>query len=228
MRIGLILFYALISQVIGFTSVAADEFKVKLQIEMVDHSSPENVKVRVFEKGNLIQETPVNAKGDADFKLEKGRLYEVWIVKEGWFTHVLHNVHDEGDSKHDVMLFKGISVSGFDARATHVNRTFVEVKGMNVPVEYLGDSVAVISLAELSKEQQEGLGTIEKTAKFQKKQQKKIDQLLKKKEKLEADILDLEASIKEGTIDGLTGEKSRLKLQKELVAIERNLVKYAY
>lgn len=216
------------SLAITLNANAADEFKVKLQIEMVDHSSPEGVKIMVYEKGNLIVEMPTNENGAADFKLEKGKVYEIWMVREGFYTHLLHNVHDEGNTRHDIMLYKGISVGDFNAQPLNVNRTFIEVKAMNVPVEYLGDSVAIVTLSDLSKQQQDDLDKLAKQAKLQKKNQKKLDQLHKQKTKLQEEIVNLESSISAGSVDGLTGEKERLKLQKELVSIERKMIKYAY
>ena len=144
------LFTAIFSALLMFSY--AGEFKVKFEIQTVDHASIEGATLYILERGEKLMNQQVSTDGDMKLKLEEGRLYEAWIQKDGYYSHVIHNIHSEGDGKFKVTLFKSSEglPSGYGSYLSS-NREFDNVKSMTIPVELLGDSVQVIQEASMNK-----------------------------------------------------------------------------
>ena len=142
----------------------AGDFKVKFQIETVDHSAIEVTSLVIREQGEEIIRQKAPANGDVKLKLEEGELYEVWIMKEGYVAHVIHNIHSEGDGKFKVTLYKtSESLPAITSSYLGVNREFDNVKEMTIPAELLGDSIHVVKEDAMSKDEQKSLSKIHKS-----------------------------------------------------------------
>lgn len=210
-------------------STYAGEFKVKFEIETVDHSSIETTSLVITEHGEEILRQKVPSDGEVKLKLEEGRLYEAWIMKEGYSAHVIHNIHSEGDGKFKVTLYKtSESLPAITSSYLAVNREFDNVKEMTIPAELLGDSIHVVKQDAMTKDEQKALGKIQSIAKSQTKAQKKIDKLINKRAKLDEDISELSAELETGEVERTDGEEKKLKLQEKIVKIQGKLDKLAY
>jgi hypothetical protein len=171
----------------------------------------------------------VPADGEVKLKLEEGRLYEAWIIKQGFIAHVVHNIHSEGDGKFKITLYKTDKpMPAITASYIEVNREFDNVKEMTIPVELLGDSIHVVKEDAMYKEEQKALAKIQSIAKSQSKAQKKIDKLTNKRAKLDEDISELSAELQTGEVERTDGEEKKLKLQEKIVKMQNKLDKLAY
>ncbi len=207
----------------------AGDFKVKFQIETVDHSAIEVTSLVIREQGEEIIRQKAPANGDVKLKLEEGELYEVWIMKEGYVAHVIHNIHSEGDGKFKVTLYKtSESLPAITSSYLGVNREFDNVKEMTIPAELLGDSIHVVKEDAMSKDEQKSLSKIQSIAKSQTKAQKKIDKLLKKRAKLDEEISELTTDLANDETERSSGEEEKLKLQEKIAKIQGKLDKLAY
>lgn len=204
----------------------SDEFKVKLHVETVDHLT-DGVKVIVMHRDEEVMMQSVESDGNLKFKLEEGKLYHLQIKKAGYTDHVIHNVHAEGDTKFDVMLYKNVSATVPDG-FMGANRQFVSVKEMVIPAAELEKGVNVIKQAELSSAEQKDLARIAKLAKSQEKAQKKIEKLMKKEAKVNSKIADVDKKMAAGDIASTAGEEAKLKLQKKLVKIKKTIDDWKY
>ena len=221
------LFTAIFSALLMFSY--AGEFKVKFEIQTVDHSAIEVTSLVITEHGEEILRQKVPADGDVKLKLEEGKLYEAWIMKEGYTAHVIHNIHSEGDGKFKVTLYKtSESLPAITSSYLALNREFDNVKEMTIPAELLGDSIRVVKEGTMSKDEQKSLSKIQSIAKSQTKAQKKIDKLIKKRAKLDEDISELSAELATGETERAGGEEDKLKLQEKIVKIQGKLEKLAY
>ena len=177
--------FVLILATVWLNPIYADEFKIKLDVDLVDHTPAAGVLVQVVEKGKEMMSVTLEADGETKFELEKGKLFEIWIRKSGYLPHVIHSVHAEGKSKHSLLLYKETKKVSYKAEEyTGVNRTFLDVKKMTIPAEYLADGVNTVTEESLTKVETVNLKTVGKLAKSQEKAQKKIDSTVKKKRNL--------------------------------------------
>ena len=218
--------FSIILLLIGFT-LHAGNFNFKLQVELVDHGDPSQVKVMVYEKGVLLATEEVDEKGDAKLKLTEGKLYDLRLVAAGYYPHVIHNVHAEGDGKVKLKLAKGdvvASTSGYK----NVFRTFDDVKKMTIPAEYLEAGVSIVKEEDLTSEEQAELKRLEKLLKKQEKIQKKIDALNDDIQKKEDEIRALDEDMAEGKLEKLEGDQKKLDAQEELVKLREKVKKLAY
>jgi len=206
----------------------ADDFKVKLEIDLVDHSTISGAMVTVMNNGELSKSEKVGNDGQVKLVLESGLLYDVWIQKSGYTSHVIHNVHSEGDGKFKITLYKQSKTGASFDSYKWVNRTFDDVKKMTIPVEHLGEDVNVINEDALTKEESKDISAVEKLGKSQRKTQKKIDKYTKSAANLEKDIDKLTDKIADGSVEKLSGEEDKLKLQEKLVKVQKSIAKLAY
>ncbi len=207
----------------------AGEFKVKFQIETVDHMSLEGASIYILERGEEVMRQNVTADGDMKLKLEEGRLYEAWIMKQGYTAHVIHNIHSEGDGKFKVTLYKNSDDMTTDFSSyLSANRQFDDVKEMTIPAALLGDSVQLVKEGDMSKDEEKALNSIKSVAKKQEKSQKKIDKLLKKRTKLDEKMSEVSTELAEGETSRTDGEEDKLKIQEKIVKIQGKLDKLAY
>lgn len=213
--------------VVGTT--LADDFKVKLKIDLVNHESPKGVSVVVLEKGVEVKSETIDSDGERKFELEKGRLFEIWITKAGYLSQVIHNVHAEGKGKFNITLYKETKKIQSDKKQfVGIGREFVDVKKMTIPAEYLADGVLMMKEDDLSKSQIVNMKTVAKVAKGQKKAQSKIDKLKRQRTSLEDKITDEKASVGAGEKSKMEGDEAVLKLQKSVVKINGKLKDLAY
>lgn len=218
----------IISCLISIASIASD-FRIKLEVEMVDHSTTEGITISVIEQGEQVMSEKLGEDGKSKLKLDEGKLFEVWVYKAGYIPHVIHNVHNEGAGKFKITLYKAKTTQTIDfSNYIMANRSFDEVKKMQIPAEYLADGVNVTSENEISKEEAAALKSIQKLGKHQEKTQKKIDKLLKKQNKAENEIAEISAAIANGSTDKTQGEEQKLKLQKAVVDYQSKVDKLAY
>lgn len=207
---------------------AGGAFKLKLKVELVNHESVSDTKVRVMNNGAEKQALVLPEDGDIRIELTEGKLYDVWIEKPGYLSHVIHNVHNEGSGKFKVTLYKATKKLKPGPDYAGVNRQFDDVKKMTIPAELLEDSVRIVKEDAMTKEQQVGLKTVQKVAKSQNKAQKKIDKLMKKRTKLEEDRNDVTANMASGETSKTDGEAETLKIQEGIVKVQKKLDKLAY
>jgi hypothetical protein len=190
---------------------------------------PKGVSVIVLEKGVEVKSESIDSDGETKFELEKGRLYEIWISKAGFLSHVLHNVHAEGKGKFNITLYKETKkIQSNKKQFVGIGREFVDVKKMTIPAEYLAEGVLLTKEDDLSKGEIVNMKTVAKVAKGQKKAQSKIDKLKKQRASLEDKITDEEASIGAGEKSKMDGDEAVLKLQKSIVKINDKLKNLAY
>lgn len=224
-----IILSTLLISLISLSNALADDFKVKIQVTLVNHESPKGVEVKVLERGSEIMSEKLGKDGETKLTLSEGKLYEIVIEKEGYLSHVIHNVHDEGSGKYKITLYrptKKVKTEGLNYAG--INRTFESVKKMTIPAEYLSQGVAVTLKEDINSEEKVNLKAIQKIAKRQEKAQKKIDKYNKKLEKLKKDLSDVNAEYKAGKLSDLEIEEERLKIQKKIVEIEATLEKLDY
>jgi hypothetical protein len=133
------------------TLAYSDNFKVKLQAQIVDHTSPAGTQVKVLERSKEVLAQSLNSDGDVKLELELGRLFEIWVIKDGYIPQVIHNVHAEGDLKYKISLNKNSKkVTTNKETYQGVFRIFDDVKSMEIPAEYLAQGVSVINENEIS------------------------------------------------------------------------------
>lgn len=214
---------------LSFSAFSGNDFKVKLKVELVNHESPKGTTVRVMERGKEQKLLALPDDGDIKVELTQGKLYEIWIEKQGFLPHVIHNVHDEGSGRFKVMLYKTTDkVSSGGEHYAGVFRAFDDVKKMTIPVEHLGDSVHVVKEEEMSKAEKVNLKAAEKVAKSQTKAQRKIDRFVRKRAKLEEEREEVSAEIAAGEMEKTEGEEEKLKIQEKIVDLQKKLDKLAY
>ena len=207
----------------------ADTFKVKIQVGLVDHSSAAGTAVKVLERNQEVSLERLDSDGQVKFDLEKGKLYEIWIVKEGYIAHLINNVHSEGKGKFDVILYKNSDkVKVDESKRIGMARYIDDVEKMTIPAEYLAQGVEVVKKDELTKDQLVSMKVIEKLSKSQKKSQKKIDKLRSKKEGLEKKGINADADFVAGKMTDTEIEEYRLKNQKAIVKVQHAIDKLAY
>ncbi|GAB5540153.1 MAG: hypothetical protein Salg2KO_22560 [Salibacteraceae bacterium] len=207
----------------------SNTFKVKIEVELVNHASIQGTTITIKEKGDDIQTINLKSDNSVKVELEKGKLFEIWINKDGYLPHVIHNVHAEGQSKFDVVLFKATKKITPSSEAYRgMNRDYVDVKKMTIPAEYLNDGVEMLKKESMTKVEIQNLKAVEKLGKAQLKAQKKIDKLSKKRDKLDAKITDVKADMDSGESSKIEGDEEILKLQKKVVKLNKKLEKLAY
>lgn len=202
---------------------------MKLKIDLVDHSNPSGTAVKVLEKNQEVALERADSDGEIKLELEKGKLFEIWIVKEGYIASLISNVHAEGKSKFDITLYKNNSKVKFD-EANRVGFAWYidDVKKMTIPAEYLADGVTVIKKDALTKDQLVGLKVVAKVSKSQRKAQKKMDKLYSKKESLEKKAVNADSDFTAGKMSEMEIEEYRLKNQKAIVKIQKSIEKLVY
>lgn len=206
----------------------AGDFKFKIQLKTVDHGSLDGTIITAIERGNTFL-TQKTRDEDVKLELESGRVYEIWIQKEGYVPHVIHNVHDEGDNKHKVTLYKSIAKYPGGIPPYHMaNRVFDDVKKMTISADMLNDHVNIIKEEDLSDDEKKALKRIQTMAKDQEKAQKKIDKLEDKLQQLDEDLAKTTEKIAAGEIAHEDGEKSIEKIQKGKEKIMKDLKNLAY
>ncbi len=203
---------------------SAGEFKVKLDIETVDHQSG-GIKVTAFHREQEVMMQTANEEGQVKLKLEEGKLYHLLIQKPGYRNHMIHNVHAEGMSKFNIVLLKG-NANGTGLQGS--NREFVSVKEMTIPADQLSEGVTVIEESSLSDAEKKDLASVQKVAKSQQKAQKKIDKLSKKEAKVKLQIQSAESDVQAGKLEETAAEQKKLKLQKKLVKLKKAIDKLEY
>lgn len=224
MKALITIFFAMI-----FTIGNANDFKVKIQVQLVDHASPVGTKVKVLERQKELMVQSLDPDGEVKLELESGRLFEIWIIKEGYIPQVIHNVHAEGDGKFKITLYKKSAMLAFDEKTySGTARIFDDVKSMQIPAEYLAQGVNVVVEDEISSDQKVHLKSFEKVAKSQDKAQSKIDKCLKERSKLEEKVSEVEASLVSGELSQIEADEKKLKLQKSIVKLNDKLKKLYY
>jgi hypothetical protein len=212
-----------------FTIGIANDFKVKIQVELVDHAAPTGTKVKVLERQKELLVQSLDPDGEIKLELESGRLFEIWIVKDGYMPQVIHNVHAEGDGKYKITLYKNAEKLPFNEKTySGTARIFDDVKSMQIPAEYLAQGVNVVNEDEIPSSQKVNLKAFSKVAKSQEKAQSKIDKCIKKRTKLEEKINEVDAAQVSGEISQIEADEKKLKLQKEIVKINKKLEKLYY
>ncbi|GAB4374672.1 MAG: hypothetical protein Kow0075_00520 [Salibacteraceae bacterium] len=224
-------YITLIGLVFGATSLLAGDFTVKIDIKTVDHASTVGTVVTVYEKGQPVETHTITEDGEqVKLSLTKGKLYEIWISKGGYISHVIHNVHKEGSSRFDVTLFsteEKMPTAEYPDY-TNANRTFDKIKKMTIPAEFLGDSLKVFKKSELPEAEKKALKHICKMAKRQVKSQRKIDRYTKKRDKYKEKINEMESRIEAGEVAAEKGEEKILKWQKKVVRYQGKIGKLHY
>lgn len=206
----------------------ADDFKFKLQLETVDHMSMDGTLVTALERGKTFITEKVK---DADVKLEleSGRVYEIWIQKEGYVPHVIHNVHDEGDNKHKVTLIKSDTKYPGGIPPYHMaNRVFEDVEKMTISADMINDHVLLVKEEDLTSDELKALERIQNIGKEQEKAQKKIDKLKEELQKTDEELAKITEEIAKGEVARTDGEKQIEKTHKEQEKIKKELKDLAY
>lgn len=207
----------------------AGNFNVKLKVELVDHGPTVETKIKVLERNQEIMTKKLDDDGTSKIELEEGRLYDIWIIKSGYMPALIHNVHNEGDSKFKITLYKNDKKAMMDEKTFRgVHRYFDEVKAMEIPAELLSQGVKVTKEEDLSTEEKVNLKSVQKIGKSQEKAQSKIDKLVKKRSKLEESIEDVSADMASGSMETSEGDEKKLKYQKKIVKINKKLEKLYY
>lgn len=209
-------------------SANADQFKFKLKLETVNHEEIGGTIVTFLERGKTAETVKVK---DQDIKVDLiiGRVYEVWIQKEGYIPHVIHNVHNEGDNKNKVTLYKSKEKYPGGIPPYHLaNRVFEDVTKMVVPADMLNDQVLLVKEEEMSTEERVSLGAIQEKAKDQEKRQKEIDKLQDDNEDIDKKIKDITEKIAKGDVARKEGEEDIEKLNKKRDKNKKKLKDLAY
>lgn len=182
----------------------------------------------MVDHGEMVLQEVVGDDGDVRFRLDEGKLFDVWIQHTGYMPHVIHNVHDEGSRKINITLYKGQGNPANWSDFAIANRTFDNVKKMKIPAEYLGDSLFVESESKLSDEGKKQLKKIQSIAKSQEKAQRKIDRFTRKRSKFEDKIKSIDADMADGSVSRSDGEQKKLNYQEKLVKYQQKMDKWAY
>mgnify|MGYP002633481118 CR=1 FL=1 len=208
---------------------ANSEFKLKLEVSLVNHEYATGVRVVVQEKGTEVKPETLDSDGKSKLSLDEGRLYDVWVNKSGFLSQVIHNVHAEGTGKFEITLYKETSKLKSNPVAYEgVNRIFDGVKEMTIPAEYLADNVLVVKEEAMTKDEVTYLKTVHKIGKVQVKAQKKIDKLNSKRAHLEEDMSENASDFAAGKVDQTTADEKKLKIQEKIVKTQHALDKLVY